>query len=338
MRNRFAQRIMTRSPVAPLGGPRAVYDRPVRSAIARAALVAIGRFGAGLSARLVRGRCLEVARGLASSLPVPAWTDGGPAPSALLAQDTALGRAFPGAGTFARRARFFLGGGARAAVEAGALAILAPLLLVAADLAGAADAPTGEPGWERHAALLEGSRDQLVRSARVPSDEQPQGEVRLLRRGAAVVMQTVIQSTVLRRVVAEIRRKELATWPEGSAGAADSRRYVEVLFEAARERGEDHPPPGAGEDEGGGRRRGLLIEFILAERAALVALYEPQIAGGEPRFRLTGRRRLALLELSRAYVRGDLLEIAVDALQLSRQEAEGVLGPLLPPEPEGRKP
>jgi hypothetical protein len=40
--------------------------------------------------------------------------------------------------------------------------------------------------------------------------------------------------------------------------------------------------------------------------------------------------------LSRAYVRGDIYEIAWDALTLTREESEKLLEPMLPPEPAGK--
>lgn len=186
---------------------------------------------------------------------------------------------------------------------------------------------------KRFAPLLEGAEDRIVRSAFVPSDEQPQGEVRLIRRGDAVVMQTVLHSKFLRRVVAEIRKKELASWPAEREGHADALRYINALMEAndrIQEKFRQRKTRGE-------RRQNLLIEFILSEKSALVALYEPDLGEEEGRYRVTAKLPVVVLELSRAYVRGDIYEIAWDALGLSKKESKKLLEPMLPSEPAGKK-
>jgi hypothetical protein len=179
--------------------------------------------------------------------------------------------------------------------------------------------------------LLDGAKDQMVRSAFVPSEEWPQGEVRLLRRGGTVVMQTVLFSKFLKLVVAEIRRKELAAWPRKSEGYADSHRYIDALSEANGRIQRQFRERVTRSD----RRQTLLIEFILSGNAALVALYEPQIEEEEGHYVVASKHPITVLELSRAYVRGDIYEIAQDALGLTRVEAKKLLEPMLPPEPAG---
>jgi hypothetical protein len=187
---------------------------------------------------------------------------------------------------------------------------------------------------KRHAPLLDGGKDRIVRSAFVPAEGQPQGEVHLIRRGDAVVMQTVLYSKFMKRVVAEIRNKERPLWPATRKGHADSLRYLDALMKAdARIR--QRPRRG---ETGGERRRKLLIEFILSEKAALVAFFEPEIKVEEGHYRVTAKRPITVLELSRAYVRGDIYEIAWDALTLTREESEKLLEPMLPPEPAGKDP
>jgi hypothetical protein len=181
--------------------------------------------------------------------------------------------------------------------------------------------------------LLDASRDEVVRSAKVPSALFPLAEVRLIRRGKSVVMQTVIVSRHFKRVVGEIRRKESSVWTPGRAGHGDSGRYVDALERTYRTvEGRFRK-----QETGGDRRRKMLIEFILSGETAIVAFLDPDIEGDFGGFRIGQRDILEILPLSRHYVRENMHEIAIDSLDLSRREAEEALKPLLPPglQPEG---
>lgn len=48
--------------------------------------------------------------------------------------------------------------------------------------------------------------------------------------------------------------------------------------------------------------------------------------------RVASRRQIAVLPLSRAYVRGNIYEIAWDALKMDREDSWSLLEPMLPPE------
>jgi hypothetical protein len=179
-----------------------------------------------------------------------------------------------------------------------------------------------------YASLLDGTGDRTVRSAFVPSTFLRQGEVRLLQRGRAAVMQTVLSSRHLKRVVDEIRKKEAASWPAGRRGREDSLRYVDALARAEASVQERSRRQGNRQD----RRQGLLIEFILSDRESLVAISEPEVEeDGNGHFLVASKRPMAVLPLSRTYVRGNFYEIAGDALGLEGTEAAELLEPLLPP-------
>ncbi len=203
-------------------------------------------------------------------------------------------------------------------------------LIVLAGLAGGAPpAPAAPPTGA--ARLFDDTGDTIVRSAFVPSEDRQQGEVRLIRRDGAAVMQTVLYTTILKRVVAEIRMKELASWPPDREGHADALRYIAALGEA-RDRIQDRF---AKRGSGGDRRRTMLIEFILSGEASLVTIAEPRLEEANGHMRVVSRRPIAVLDLSRTYVRGDIYEIARDALKLGGKESKGILEPLLPPESAG---
>jgi len=85
------------------------------------------------------------------------------------------------------------------------------------------------------------------------------------------------------------------------------------------------------------RRQKLLIEFILSGKSALVAVCEPELAVEEGHYRVTSKTPVAILELSRAYVRGYIHEIAWDALGLSNNKAKRLLEPMLPREPAAKE-
>ncbi len=183
--------------------------------------------------------------------------------------------------------------------------------------------------------LLDASRDEIVRRATVPTPLFPQAEVRFIRRDRSVVAQTVIVSSLLKRVVAEIRGKESSVWTPGRAGHEDSDRYIGALDRAYREAEKRFRERNAGDD----RRRSLLIEFILSEKHSLVAILDPEVRGNFGNLRVTERRILEILPLSRRYVWENMHEIGIDSLGWSRREAGEVLNALLPPgfRPEGNR-
>jgi hypothetical protein len=180
----------------------------------------------------------------------------------------------------------------------------------------------------RSAALLDGARDNVVLGAFVPSAIMPQGEVRLIRRGGAVVMQTVLHTRFLNRAVAEIRNKELASWPKDRAGHEDALRYIDAVLEARNRIQERAGRRG----RGGDRRQAMLIEFVLSGSASTVEISEPEVERVNGHLRVVSRRPITGLELSRTYVRGDIYEIARDALGLGEKESKDILEPLLPRE------
>ncbi len=132
-------------------------------------------------------------------------------------------------------------------------------VLVLAVLYGSAWAADGK-ATTAYAHLLDDKRDEIVRSEFVPTEEQPVGEVRLIRRGQAVVMQTVLHTALLKRVVAEIRKKELASWPPERKGHGDAQEYIDAITTAQQRIQERYRQ----REDRGDRRQKMLIEFILS--------------------------------------------------------------------------
>jgi hypothetical protein len=179
----------------------------------------------------------------------------------------------------------------------------------------------------RLAPLFDASHDEVVRQTVVPSPEQKVGEVRLVRRGSYDVVQTLLYTKVLSRVVAEIRKKELAGWPDGP-GHDESLRYVEALESVRRTIWNRMPRDSKTAD----RRQKLWIEFVLGERTAAVAIGAFEMedgiddAGGGVRVRT--REPLVVLEPSRAYVHRNMRLIAADSFHVEEAALGAVLGSL----------
>jgi hypothetical protein len=182
------------------------------------------------------------------------------------------------------------------------------------------------------AELLDPSADRIVARTIVPDELRKVGEVRLATRGDATVVQTVLATKVLSRVVAEIRKKEEANWPADAIGHEDMIRYVDGLERAAAAlRGE--------REAGGDRRLRLLIEFVAGPAGAGVVLagFEGDERGGAITVR--SRTPIATLALRRTYVHRNMRLILADSFHLPESDV-GRLGPLGPiaPAPEGARP
>jgi hypothetical protein len=213
------------------------------------------------------------------------------------------------------------GGGRGRGVAAGVALAVAGLL---AAVSGAAAAPAAAAGpTAAQAALLDIARDVVVESTFVPSAQRPQGEVRIVRRGGRAVVQTILYTRVLKRVIGAISDKERRNWPAGAAGHADMERYVAALEEFRRAAAARPDQAGAEVD----RRVQALIEFIDAPGDPLVAIGGVTLAatagqeGTAGAVRIGARATPALLSLSADYVRRNMALIVADAFSVDPGEA-----------------
>jgi hypothetical protein len=183
----------------------------------------------------------------------------------------------------------------------------------------------------RYVRQLDWTQDQIVKRAIVPSADQPQGEVQLIRRHDLLVVQTLLSSRILKRVVAAIDAKERRRWPEAREGHVASSRYREELFRATEKAWEAFRQRGNRDET----RQALVIEFILGPEKSLIALSLPQIAGEYGNLRLTDKRPLKVWRVSGGYVRENALEIIKDSFHLGDAEAGELLESLwaLPDKP-----
>lgn len=197
------------------------------------------------------------------------------------------------------------------------------LIAAAALLLSAAASARAEEPPARLRARLDARSDEVLARSPVPSAENPVGEVRLVRRGDADVVQTLLFTKLLARVVGEIRRKELANWPD-DPGRAEALRYVEALAAAQQRlaRELESRPPAAD------RRQKLWIEFVVAPGAAFVAIGTFELETRDGELRAAQREPIAFLEPSRAYVLGNARLIAADSFHAEGAALDALLAPL----------
>lgn len=200
--------------------------------------------------------------------------------------------------------------------------LLIAAILLAPSLPGAA-AFCAEPA-PLPAPLLDASADQVLARTVVPTPDRKVGEVRLLARGKAVVVQTLLSTKVLGRVIAEIRKKEEGNWPLDAAGRGDSERYLTALGATAQAVDAEQSRKGWVE-----RHPRLLIEFIADDGAAgvLVAPWDGDEVDGALQ---VGRRgEVSQVLVDRAYVLRNGRLILADSFHLPVSELDK-LGPLGP--------
>lgn len=193
------------------------------------------------------------------------------------------------------------------------------LLLLSCVWAAAASAEPLVP--PRLAPLLDAAHDRIVRRGFVPSEEQKVGELRLIRRGDSDVAQTLLYTKVLKRVIGEIRKKELANWPPGQPGHADAIRYVETITAVQKQIWDRMPRTAATRD----RRQEMVIEFVLTGSSALIAVGTFEMVETEGEVRVLRREPLVVLEPSRSYAERNMRLIVADSFHVGEAELGSLL-------------
>ena len=178
----------------------------------------------------------------------------------------------------------------------------------------------------RYTESLDWTRDLILQRVVVPSMEQPQGEVQLIQRGDLLVVQTLLSSKVLKRVVAAIDAKESRNWPGAREGHIDSLRYREELFRATEKAWEAFRQRVDREQD----RQTLAIEFILGPKQSLIALSLPQLSEDGINLRLIDKQPLKVWRGGEVYVQANVIEIVKDSFQLDDAATETLLKPLWP--------
>jgi len=172
--------------------------------------------------------------------------------------------------------------------------------------------------------LLDRSHDRILQRAPITSRGRTHGEVRLIERGSVRVVQTLLSSKLLRRVLAEIRERERENWPAQREGHEASARYL-----AALDRAERAIPPAPDRDRGaaGERRRSLLIEFALSNSGEGVALLDPELKQIDGALAIEGARLIEALELPRDFIERNMRLIAEEHFAIQPDELTRMLAP-----------
>jgi len=170
----------------------------------------------------------------------------------------------------------------------------------------------------RQAGQADWSEDRILERVIVPSAEQPQGEVQLLQRQKLLVVQTLLSSRILKRVVAAIDGKEERNWPETSEGYLASLRYRDELFRATEESWQAFRQ----RSDRNQKQQTLAIEFILGADKSMIALSLPKLAGPYGHFQLIDKQPLKSWRVNGDYVRNNMVKIIADSFQLDERAAE----------------
>ncbi len=117
------------------------------------------------------------------------------------------------------------------------------------------------------------SRDVVVKRALIPSPKNVHGELRWIRRDGTTCLQTLLYTPSLRRGIDAMRKKEMRAWPSGSAGYADSSRYLVMLETASREalrRFDARKDPAV-------KLQTMAMEFSISDKEATFATFMIEI-------------------------------------------------------------
>jgi hypothetical protein len=137
-------------------------------------------------------------------------------------------------------------------------------------------------------------------------------------------MQTILNSKVLKHVIAAIQKKELRAWPEDREGWVDSRRYSDELYRAYEVVLTDTKD----REDKADRHLRLMIEFVLEERRSFVIFYVPTLTVRGEQYSVQEKKALKKLITSRGYLYNNLREIVRDSFQLDEKEALKLMQPI----------
>jgi hypothetical protein len=145
--------------------------------------------------------------------------------------------------------------------------------------------------------------DEIIERASIRARGRSHGEVRLVRRGPALVLQTLLVTRNLARVATQIRDNEATNWPEDSWGHAESRRYRDAL---------DREVASVLAREQSDRNRRLLIELRLLPKVGTVAFAAPETRSEAGALRILSIEELSNLASSCRWVRRQIELVAAD--------------------------
>ena len=137
----------------------------------------------------------------------------------------------------------------------------------------------------------------------IPNRFIKQGEIRVLKQDDAVIVQTILHTKYLDRIVEEIDKKEKEYWGDEHEA---SRSYVSRLQEAVAE-------AHALAARNGEEKRRLAINFIEDAKGTRTVFSMPKIVESEGRYAPVIGEPWQVLPCPRDYIRGNQDEIIDDA-------------------------
>lgn len=152
--------------------------------------------------------------------------------------------------------------------------------------------------------------DTIVERKFIPSESNRHGELRVVQRGPARCVQTLLYSASLPRGLRAIRNKEIYYWPPRQAGHEDSTNYLALLQRAVQTLRAGSAP---GPDD---PREKVLIEFILDGDQAGFAIYQVDLEEAADGMQIRAARPLEVSSASTNYIRRDMELMAATALQV----------------------
>lgn len=177
--------------------------------------------------------------------------------------------------------------------------------------------------------LLDRSADVVVQSVAVPSPERRVGEVRVIKRHDGMVVQTLLATKILKRVVAEIRKKEELNWPEGNDRRSDMQLYAGALDEVQDIIWKETMRSNAGSADRGPYEQRMFLEFAADASSSVVILGSFDATQNAGTLTLSQMQALRTLDLSSPYVRRNMILIVADSFHISTERALEMLP--LPP-------
>lgn len=160
----------------------------------------------------------------------------------------------------------------------------------------------------------------ILARARIPSDDNPHGETRLIQRQGGACVQTLLHTTALRRGVHEMLKKEQAAWPAGQEGHSDSAAYREAL-EAAKQ----HVLSSVVTNTPAGGRLSLLMEMTLSPLATGYAFYDVKVEWSEGEYVVSDKTLIASRDAPARYASRAMRLMAANAFRLPENELTDLL-------------
>jgi len=157
-------------------------------------------------------------------------------------------------------------------------------------------------------------------SAFIPSADNVHGETRLLQRGDAACVQTILHSASFRRGIKEIISRESDMWPAGRAGYEDSQRCCheierakQIILEEPRTENEQ------------GKPYTLLMEYIFQPDKCRIEFFRADVKRDAGSFEVISKTPISQLSVSDEYMSRAMLIMTAAAFGPQRNDSISLL-------------